>query len=225
MKKLIAMSALLSAATATLLSALPSPSFGQTVPLPISASGTITVRGSYDGFYFDYSSFANTTVLTSIGAVNISAFNGQAEFSRPSGSSSFVDVTSSNITYSSGHTNHFHTNTVYSMVFTGTTDGSSPNGTFTNALTTLNATLPSTSSSSFAPLTSVNLNITGGSITLPTPSTPSSSDYLPISNDLRIAYSTLPSSDSQKPEYPQEQRNDFHSSSFEGGRILGLEDK
>ncbi|NMF56455.1 hypothetical protein [Pseudanabaena yagii] len=221
MKKLIAMSALLSAATATLLSALPSPSFGQTVTLPIIASGTIAVQGSYDGFsYFDYSSFANTTVLTSIGAVNISAFNGQAEFSRPPSSPTSVNVTSSNITFSSGHSAHFHTNTVYSMVFTGTTDGSSPNGAFTNALTTLNATLPSTSS--FASLTSVNLNITGGSITLPVVS---SSDYLPVSDKLHIAYSSLPSSDQNEPEYQQEYRNDFHSSSFEGGRILGLEDK
>jgi hypothetical protein len=43
--------------------------------------------------------------------------------------------------------------------------------------------------------------------------------------DLLISNSTLIYSDLQEPEYRQEYKEDFSTSSFRGGRILGLEDK
>lgn len=207
MKKLIAMSALLGAASIGLLSATPSsaqtviPIIGGTLGLNIIPEDPIAAFPE---------SFLNSTVLTPLGAVNISAFNGTISavtafpFLVPVPGS--FNVTASTIIYDSGFP--FFLNgtcsclpTPTTFVFTGTTTA----GTNTNTPTTINATFSTTQFVDPTPI-QVQVPITGGSIAL--------------LND-----STLASSNISKPEFQQEYRNDFNSSSFVGGRVLGLEDK
>ena len=208
MKKLIAMSALLGAASIGLLSA--TPSSAQTV-IPI-IGGTLGLNIT-PTFYNSAlpTSFLNTTVLTPLGAVNISAFNGTIsavtalpDFLGP-GSGSF-NVTASTIIYDSGFPVFLNGTlielpTPTTFVFTGTTTA----GTNTNTPTTINATFSTTQFVDPTPI-QVQVPITGGSIAL-------------------LNSSTLASSNISKPEFQQEYRNDFNSSSFVGGRVLGLEDK
>jgi len=208
MKKLIAMSALLGAASIGLLSA--TPSSAQTV-IPI-IGGTLGLNIIPDDPIAAFpESFLNSTVLTPLGAVNISAFNGTISavtavpaFLGP-GSGSF-NVTASTIIYDSGlpvflNGTCFCFPTPTTFVFTGTTTA----GTNTNTPTTINATFSTTQFVDPTPI-QVQVPITDGSIAL--------------LND-----STLASSNISKPEFQQEYRNDFNSSSFVGGRVLGLEDK
>ncbi|WP_286394778.1 hypothetical protein [Pseudanabaena mucicola] len=208
MKKLIAMSALLGAASIGLLSA--TPSSAQTV-IPI-IGGTLGLNIIPDEPIAAFpKSFLNSTVLTPLGAVNISAFNGTIsavtavpDFLVP-GSGSF-NVTASTIIYDSGLPVFFNGTcfcfpTPTTFVFTGTTTA----GTNTNTPTTINATFSTTQFVDPTPI-QVQVPITDGSIAL--------------LND-----STLASSNISKPEFQQEYRNDFNSSSFVGGRVLGLEDK
>jgi hypothetical protein len=77
-------------------------------------------------------------------------------------------------------------------------------------------------------------NVTG-SLTFPAPPPVIPAPVIPapltctgcliIRPDLLISNSTLTYSDLQEPEYRQEYKEDFSTSSFRGGRILGLEDK
>ncbi|MFN8784215.1 MAG: hypothetical protein ACK5Y3_01615 [Pseudanabaena sp.] len=212
MKKLIAMSALLGAASIGLLSA--TPSSAQTV-IPI-IGGTLGLNMiSVESFAAFPESFLNSTVLTPLGAINISAFNGtiSAVTAVPDflpGSFILVpgsfNVTASTIIYDSGldvflNGTLIELPTPTTFVFTGTTTA----GTNTNTPTTINATFSTTQFVDPTPI-QVQVPITGGSIAL--------------LND-----STLASSNISKPEFQQEYRNDFNSSSFVGGRVLGLEDK
>ncbi|MFN5925711.1 MAG: hypothetical protein ACK466_18470 [Pseudanabaena sp.] len=213
MKKLIAMSALLGAASIGLLSA--TPSSAQTV-IPI-IGGTLGLNIiPIESFAAFPESFLNSTVLTPLGAINISAFNGTIsavtavpDFLVPG---SFIldpgsfNVTASTIIYDSGldvflNGTLIELPTPTTFVFTGTTTA----GTNTNTPTTINATFSTTQFVDPTPI-QVQVPITGGSIAL--------------LND-----STLASSNISKPEFQQEYRNDFNSSSFVGGRVLGLEDK
>ena len=213
MKKLIAMSALLGAASIGLLSA--TPSSAQTVIPIIGGTLGLNITPTFVNSALP-TSFLNTTVLTPLGAVNISAFNGTIsavtavpDFLVP-GSGSF-NVTASTIIYDSGLPVFlngtscfcFDTSTPLptTFVFTGTTTA----GTNTNTPTTINATFSTTQFVDPTPI-QVQVPITDGSIAL--------------LND-----STLASSNISKPEFQQEYRNDFNSSSFVGGRVLGLEDK
>jgi hypothetical protein len=83
MKKVIALSLLSGAATATLLAALPSPSYSQNTVLPIIIGGNLGINpgnpGNVSGF-IDVTSFTNTTILTTLGLVNMSTLNGTANF-------------------------------------------------------------------------------------------------------------------------------------------------
>ena len=211
MKKLIAMSALLGAASIGLLSA--TPSSAQTV-IPI-IGGTLGLNIIPDEPIAAFpKSFLNSTVLTPLGAVNISAFNGT--ISAVTAVPDFLllgsfNVTASTIIYDSGLPVFlngtscfcFDTSTPLptTFVFTGTTTA----GTNTNTPTTINATFSTTQFVDPTPI-QVQVPITGGSIAL-------------------LNSSTLASSNISKPEFQQEYRNDFNSSSFVGGRVLGLEDK
>lgn len=205
MKKLIAMSALLGAASIGLLSA--TPSSAQTV-IPI-IGGTLGLNMiSVESFAAFPESFLNSTVLTPLGAINISAFNGtiSAVTAVPFLVPGSFNVTASTIIYDSGlpfflNGTLIELPTPTTFVFTGTTTA----GTNTNTPTTINATFSTTQFVDPTPI-QVQVPITGGSIAL--------------LND-----STLASSNISKPEFQQEYRNDFNSSSFVGGRVLGLEDK
>ncbi|MFN4980355.1 MAG: hypothetical protein ACK5H8_11515 [Pseudanabaena sp.] len=207
MKKLIAMSALLGAASIGLLSA--TPSSAQTV-IPI-IGGTLGLNMiSVESFAAFPESFLNSTVLTPLGAINISAFNGtiSAVTAVPFLVPGSFNVTASTIIIDSGlpfflNGTCFCFPTPTTFVFTGTTTA----GTNTNTPTTINATFSTTQfvDPLLTPI-QVQVPITGGSIAL--------------LND-----STLASSNISKPEFQQEYRNDFNSSSFVGGRVLGLEDK
>ncbi|MFN9667554.1 MAG: hypothetical protein ACK573_01635 [Pseudanabaena sp.] len=205
MKKLIAMSALLGAASIGLLSA--TPSSAQTV-IPI-IGGTLGLNMiSVESFAAFPESFLNSTVLTPLGAINISAFNGtiSAVTAVPFLVPGSYNVTASTIIYDSGldvflNGTLIELPTPTTFVFTGTTTA----GTNTNTPTTINATFSTTQFVDPTPI-QVQVPITGGSIAL--------------LND-----STLASSNISKPEFQQEYRNDFNSSSFVGGRVLGLEDK
>lgn len=202
MKKLIAMSALLGAASIGLLSA--TPSSAQTV-IPI-IGGTLGLNMiSVESFAAFPESFLNSTVLTPLGAINISAFNGTISAVTALDPGSF-NVTASTIIYDSGlpfflNGTCFCFPTPTTFVFTGTTTA----GTNTNTPTTINATFSTTQFVDPTPI-QVQVPITGGSIAL-------------------LNGSTLASSNISKPEFQQEYRNDFNSSSFVGGRVLGLEDK
>lgn len=202
MKKLIAMSALLGAASIGLLSA--TPSSAQTV-IPI-IGGTLGLNIiPIESFAAFPESFLNSTVLTPLGAINISAFNGTISAVTALDPGSF-NVTASTIIYDSGldvflNGTLIELPTPTTFVFTGTTTA----GTNTNTPTTINATFSTTQFVDPTPI-QVQVPITGGSIAL-------------------LNGSTLASSNISKPEFQQEYRNDFNSSSFVGGRVLGLEDK
>ncbi|MFN5473026.1 MAG: hypothetical protein ACK5CR_13640, partial [Pseudanabaena sp.] len=204
MKKLIAMSALLGAASIGLLSA--TPSSAQTV-IPI-IGGTLGLNIiPIESFAAFPESFLNSTVLTPLGAINISAFNGtiSAVTAVPFLVPGSFNVTASTIIYDSGldvflNGTLIELPTPTTFVFTGTTTA----GTNTNTPTTINATFSTTQFVDPTPI-QVQVPVTGGSIAL--------------LND-----STLASSNISKPEFQQEYRNDFNSSSFVGGRVLGLED-
>lgn len=208
MKKLILMSALIGATTASMLSA--STLSAQTVMIPI-IGGNLGLKVNNLGLPAPIEMSAST-LLTTLGTVSINQFNGTAENT----TYPFFGVLPVNANIITGFFDFFPGE---NFRFIGTTNGSatfSQNFNFKNAPTVINA-----NNISAPPGTSIiNAPITSGSIALALPT-----DYLPISADLRIAYSTLPSSDQKEPEYQQEYRNDFHSSSFEGGRILALEDK
>jgi len=208
MKKLIAMSALLGAASIGVLSV--APSYAQNVVPIIGGTLGLNITPTFYNSALP-TSFLNTTVLTPLGAVNISAFNGTIsavtalpDFLGP-GSGSF-NVTASTIIYDSGFPVFLNGTlielpTPTTFVFTGTTTA----GTNTNTPTTINATFSTTQFVDPTPI-QVQVPITGGSIAL-------------------LNSSTLASSNISKPEFQQEYRNDFNSSSFVGGRVLGLEDK
>jgi hypothetical protein len=222
MKKFVALSVLLGAVSAGMLSV--APSSAQTVPI---ISGTVNLN--LDGG----SSIVNltsSTVLTPIGSVSINAdgFNGDLTNT----GTTDTDVLSSSVPSNVGTV---YVNWAYSgsngsnpFTFDGTTNGTGPNGTFTNAPTTINFSSDLTSGVAgiFA------APVSGGSITLPEPPvvvvTPveTCTDCLNVIPDLRISNSTFLSPASQQPEYSQEySRNNFSTSSFDGGRVLGLENK
>ncbi len=237
MKKIIALSVLLGTAIAGALS--PTASFAQTVNI---ISGTLNTINANPGYP---TSLTTSTFLTTLGIVNVNSngFNGTLTNtitafgidSAPITSSVVGTATSPFFGQNPGLSVLWADNSNF-LVFTGTTDGTSPNGAFTNAPTTINADLPTVIG--FQP--TYAFRITGGSITFPAPPPPvvvvpppvvvvpppvTCTDCLIVRPDLLISNSTLLSLDSQEPEYRQEYKNDFSASSFAGGRILGLEDK
>jgi hypothetical protein len=237
MKKIIALSALFG--TSTILFA--SPNFAQTVTVPI-IGGNIGINGQITSpVGFAPISFAPsiTTVLTPIGTVSISSFDGNISANSQFGNGSFQVVNSAIINpidyplFINGSEPGFVPTT---FVFTGITNGTAPApyGAFTNAPTTINSTFSITIFGPSAPI-QVSVPITSGSITLPAPVIPAPVIPAPVTctgclivrpQDLIIANSTLQYSGFYKPEYPQEYKNDFSRSCFDRDRITGgLEDK
>ena len=240
MKKLVALSVCLSASTILLAA---SPSFSQTVTVPITGTTIgldVTLLNSNGA---DPNSFiVNTTLLTPLGAVSVSEFNGSISTTAPLIPSGLFNVVASQISFVSGSgtdvfLNGYQGGPLTTFIFVGTTNGTAPfvpNNAFTNAPTTINATFDTAGFTGNLPAPAqVNVPITGGSITLPAPPpvvvvTPvvTCTDCLNVIPDLRISNSTFLSPASQQPEYRQEySRNNFSTSSFDGGRVLGLENK
>ena len=232
MKKIIALSVLLSAASAGLLSA--APSFAQTVTVPITG-GQLNVE--YNGLVF-LENFTSSTVLTPLGAVSISStgFNGTITSTTIYGNQNSAVTSSNFFLFDFG----FNDGATSTLQFNGTTTGTGPTGAFTNSPTTINSTFVRDNfhpgfSRGFSGGFFGATNVTGGSITLPAPVIPAPVIPAPVSctgclivrpQDLLISNSTLQYSEFNKPEYRQEYRNDFSRSSFDRDRILGgLEDK
>lgn len=236
MKKLIVLSLLFSATSGAFLAE--SPSFAQTVPI---ISGTLNTVNT-GGFFKFPTSLTSSTLLTPLGivTVNSNGFNGSLSntFTLPIiGTNTFSSkVTSSAISDSNPLGSGILVIGIFkvtnSLVFTGTTNGTSPNGSFTDAPTTINARIrisgfPIPTPSTYA------ATVTGGSITLPTPVVPAPVVPAPITctgclivrPDLLISNSTLVYSDLQEPEYRQEYKDDFSTSHFRESRVLALEDK
>ena len=227
MKKLILMSGLLGVASATILSV--APISAQSVPI-IGGSLGLNLSSGINSDNVNIVSFTvnATTVLTPLGAVNISVFNGSISSSTNNVGPGSYTVAGSAITFVSGFSKFVTGNgflPATTFVFTGTTNGTAMNTSFTNAPTTINATTPllpvNSGGNVNPPPAQIQTPITGGSITLPVP--PVSGDFLSIGSNLQIANSTLPSSDKSNPEYRQEYNNGFSSPS--SSRILPLDIK
>ncbi|WP_434687431.1 hypothetical protein [Pseudanabaena minima] len=237
MKKFVTLSVLLSAVSTGMLSA--APSSAQTVPI---ISGTVNLNLDNGSTILNLSS---STVLTPIGSVSIDAdgFNGDLTNSSISITDAVTSSVPSNV---SNVGNNLLIDWYYGgpnpLIFVGTTNGTGPNGTFTNAPTTINFSADITESTAVAGI--FPAPVSGGSITLPAPPPPvvvvppvvvppvvvppvvTCTDCLNVIPDLRISNSTFLSPASQQPEYSQEySRNNFSTSSFDGGRVLGLENK
>jgi hypothetical protein len=106
------------------------------------------------------------------------------------------------------------------ITFVGTSSGTSPNGSFTNTPTTF---VTINAARTFV-TNGVSFPITSGTIALTLPASESASgNFLPVTSNLQIANSTLPSSDKSNPEYRQEYNNGFSSPS--SSRILPLDIK
>ena len=238
MKKLVALSVCLSASTILLAA---SPSFSQTVTVPITGTTIgldVTLLNSNGA---DPNSFiVNTTLLTPLGAVSVSEFNGSISTTAPLIPSGLFNVVASQISFVSGVSGseldvfvNGKGSPLTTFIFVGTTNGTAPfvpNNAFTNAPTTIKATFDTAAFAGIFPAPAqVNVPITGGSITLPAPPpvvVVTCTDCLNVIPDLRISNSTFLSPASQQPEYSQEySRNNFSTSSFDGGRVLGLENK
>ena len=172
MKKLVALSVCLSASTILLAA---SPSFSQTVTVPITGTNIgLNITPTSANSAIPRSFIVNATLLTPLGAVSISAFNGSISANTPSIGAGLFNVTASTITNTGGNPNFYNdTNgsVLTTFVFTGTTNGTAPfvpNNAFTNAPTTINATFSTAQFVNPTPI-QVNVPITGGSITLPAP--------------------------------------------------------
>ncbi|MFM7600636.1 MAG: hypothetical protein ACKO7R_05480, partial [Pseudanabaena sp.] len=176
---------------------------------------------------------SSSTVLTPIGTVNINAVGFNGNLTNTSLSITNILIASVPNPFTIPGKMPLAVDWLYTAIngsnqfqFVGTTNGTSPNGTFTNAPTTINFSAAITSSTAVAGIFAAP--VSSGSITLPAPPppvVPTCTDCLIVRPDILISNSTFPSPDSQEPEYRQEYKNDFSTSSFSGGRILALEDK
>jgi hypothetical protein len=233
MKRFIALSLSLSATTSAAF-LVAAPSFAQTVPIISGNLNTVNTGGFFVKFP---TSLTSSTLLTPLGivTVNSNGFNGSLAntFTLPIIGTNTVSSTV--ISSAISDSNPFGSGifvvgafaVTNSLVFTGTTNGTSPNGAFINAPTTINARIRIPGISLPSPSTYA-ANVTGGSITLPAPVVPAPitctsclipPPNLPIAN-LSLAYSNL-----QIPEYRQENKDDFSTSHFVRSRVLSLDDK
>ena len=220
MKKFVALSALLAAASGSILVA--DVTFAQTISI-LSGQLALTVRSQNGSTLAAPTNLNPTTVLTPLGAISITGFNGTiVNNTNPSTLTVNSSVVLAGTDYTIGDT----------ICFQGTTDGTvgfRNNAAFTIAPTVINANFdpPQFTGPGFV---NISVTITGGSITLPEPPpvvvVTTCTDCFTVSPDLRISNSTFLSPASQQPEYSQEySRNNFSTSSFDGGRVLGLENK
>ena len=222
MKKFVALSALLAAASGSILVA--DVTFAQTISI-LSGQLALTVDSQNGPTLAAPTNLNPTTVLTPLGAISITGFNGTiVNNTNPSTLTVNSSVVLAVAAYTIGDT----------ISFQGTTDGTvgfRNNAAFTIAPTVINANFDPPQFTVTGPgSVDISVTITGGSITLPEPPpvTPveTCTDCLNVIPDLRISNSTFLSPASQQPEYSQEySRNNFSTSSFDGGRVLGLENK
>jgi hypothetical protein len=226
MKKFVALSALLAAASGSILVA--DVTFAQTISI-LSGQLALTVKNNPAFVAAPTLAIPTnlnpTTVLTPLGAISITGFNGTiVNNTNPSTLTVNSSVVLAVAAYTIGDT----------ISFQGTTDGTvgfRNNAAFTIAPTVINANFDPPQFTVTGPgSVDISVTITGGSITLPEPPpvTPveTCTDCLNVIPDLRISNSTFLSPASQQPEYSQEySRNNFSTSSFDGGRVLGLENK
>jgi len=235
MKKVVALFALLAAASGSILVA--DVTFAQTIPI-LGGQLALTVEPliTSPSQRAVPTTLNPTTVLTPLGAISITGFNGTiVNNTNPS----TLTVNSSVVLGSSGLVQSQYYTIGDTISFQGTTDGTvgfRNNAAFTIAPTVINANFDQQLSGLFLGPENISVTITGGSITLPAPPpvvtpvvvTPvvTCTDCFTVSPDLRISNSTFLSPASQQPEYSQEySRNNFSTSSFDGGRVLGLENK
>lgn len=230
MKKFVALSALLAAASGSILVA--DVTFAQTIPI-LSGQLALTVDSQTGPTLAAPTNLNPTTVLTPLGSISITGFNGTiVNNTNPSTLTVNSSVVLAGTDYTIGDT----------ISFQGTTDGTvgfRNNAAFTIAPTVINANFDPPQFTGPGSV-DISVTITGGSITLPEPPpvvvvtpvetvvTPveTCTDCLNVIPDLRISNSTFLSPASQQPEYSQEySRNNFSTSSFDGGRVLGLENK
>jgi hypothetical protein len=124
MKKLFALSALLSVASATVLSV--NSASAQTVPI---------VSGNIGLTLTNMSTVTLSNVVTSIGVVSITAnsLNGNLTYSA-SNIMNFTSILTSSV--SNNNLGCFNMSTDNNFTFVGTSSGTSPNGSFTNTPTT-----------------------------------------------------------------------------------------
>jgi hypothetical protein len=218
MKKVVALFALLAAASGSILVA--DVTFAQTIPI-LGGQLALTVDSNFGSQLAVPTTLNPTTVLTPLGSISITGFNGTiVNNTNPT----TLTVNSSVVLGSSGLVQAQYYTIGDTISFQGTTDGTigfRNNAAFTIAPTVINANFDP--QRFIAPgLVNRSVTITGGSITLPLPCT----GCLIVRQDTLISNSTFLSPASQQPEYRQEySRNNFSTSSFDGGRVLGLENK
>lgn len=218
MKKVVALFALLAAASGSILVA--DVTFAQTIPI-LGGQLALTVDSNFGSQLAVPTTLNPTTVLTPLGSISITGFNGTiVNNTNPT----TLTVNSSVVLGSSGLVQAQYYTIGDTISFQGTTDGTigfRNNAAFTIAPTVINANFDP--QGFIAPgLVNRSVTITGGSITLPITCT----GCLIVRQDTLISNSTFLSPASQQPEYRQEySRNNFSTSSFDGGRVLGLENK
>ncbi len=173
MKKAIALSILLTVASTTVVAV--SPSLSQTVSI---VSGTISIPRGTSGSAL----ITTSTLLTSIGAVTINSdgLNGTVTNTNTgnSGANFSLKVSESSVKLTSLQ----YSQNGNSLTFVGTTNGTSSNGSFTNAPTTINSSGNSVIKNNSGSPTRFVFTITSGNIAFNT---------LRVSSDLVIANSVL----------------------------------
>lgn len=217
MQKSFILSVLIGTTSLSFLSA--TASSAQTIPV---ISGTVNlVVTTVSSCNSCFSGFTTSNLLTPLGIVNINSdgFNGILKPLTPDTfNPTTVSVTASQL----ASVGKILEDGTILFNFVGTTNGTSTSGQFINATTNINFSVLTTGYSGFDPTPSTGIyaaTVTNGSITLPP------TDSLQIRPDLIISYSVLQSPDSLRSEYRQKYSQDFSISSFNGGRILELEDK
>jgi hypothetical protein len=207
------------------------PSSAQVIPI---ISGSITINGVKNGNGGVYITIPSSNLLTPAGTVSLTTIANYTYIGNDGGNNFSLTSTS------------FSTNVnpflfpLTSSTLTGDANGSLALTAFATkpiVVTTSGANASSFYSGTNSVLTTFrfNFNVTGGSLTFPAPAPVIPAPVIPapvtcdgcliVRPDLLIANSTFFSPDLQEPEYRQEYKENFSTSSFRGGRILGLEDK
>jgi hypothetical protein len=237
MRKTIALSLALVATSAVWNTA---PSLAQVIPITggtYTLNGSRNVAGGYDV------TITPSNVLSPAGVISLTAItNYSYSGTRAAGAFSISATTSNNFAFGNFPTSGTN------LALTGDASGSVGGNAFTAKPIVINGAIaiPSFQASTGGGVISsfgFAHNIIGGSLTLSVPVVPAPvipapvipapmipapvtcTGCLIVRPDLLISNSTLTDSALQEPEYRQEYKEDFSTSSFRGGRVLGLEDK
>jgi hypothetical protein len=226
MRKTIALSLALVATSAVWNTA---PSLAQVIPITggtYTLDGTRNAAGGYDV------TINPSNVLSPAGVISLTAItNYSYSGTRAAGAFSISATTSNNFAFGTFPTSGTN------LSLTGDASGSVGGNAFTAKPIVINATFSGNgfqdSAGDVISSFGFGHNITGGSLTLSVPVVPppviptpvTCTGCLIVRPDLLISNSTLTDSALQEPEYRQEYKEDFSTSSFRGGRVLGLEDK